>query len=1020
MKQQTVRVNDSSEGDEYLVVRLEHVEPPINVINIYGMQEGKEGEEGRQKVLDSWSRLQKELMLIESRNEAVLLMGDYNRALGADEWGVPGNKERTSYGGEMIRDLLKDGEYVLLNGLDLAVGGPWTRVDPANGGLSCLDLALASACLMPYLTAFIVDSSRSFTPRRAEYRRGVFGYTYTDHYSLEAEFLMPSSKQRGQTKPTWNVFKPGAFENYEKVSKKYSKKVEEIVEDEDLDIEEVIKNFDKIQDKIKYEAFGKTKVKQRIKPKDESINIESEEEGAKRLSKKEMAKLEEHINKIVTGSNNRCGNVFKMKNMVEGSKKSGQEAQAIKDPKTGDLVVASSEIKKVTLEYCLEVLSNNEPNEENKDAVDLKEELIQEIMENKDGKFHVTEEAFERVMDNLEKKNKRSYDFVVKSSSEFKRAIFKLCKRISCSENIPSRFFLTILIQLYKGKGCLQQLTNSRYLHIKDYLPRVFEALVVDDMKDDIVAASSKFQIGGKPGMRTMFHLFVFKSIMANCENSTNGKIFTVADLIKFFDKERLIDAVLSLRGSVDAKALRLWWLLNSRTVIRVRTGAGETEEGDAGPVLAQGSSGGSLASMRNIDEAVMDYFETSEEEDVYGAVRLQPAIFMDDILRSASGVEDTNAGNLRMCRMTQELCLEIHPTKSCYLVMGSPEYKDAIEREVQKTPIMFGEVALKRESCVTYLGDELHEGGLEASVEATIQARQGKVRGSIQALCALWGDYRMQVVGGAVGAIKVFEACIVSSLLNNAGTWIGITEKQEKQLDSFQNEFVRALLRLPASTPLPCLRGATALMGMKWRVWREKLNLVLSIRRQEEGVLACQLFEEQVSLGLPGLVPEVRDICQSIGLPDITRGRPDNVSNKKVEEHIFYTHLKCLKEELKEKAPHKGKELLRLDISKPQGYLLCSSLAEARMAFRVQNRMLDIPGDMRKRYTGRMGCSACLAWRQGEGGEETKDAPILTREHLEVCEGYAFLRTGRDLIVETDMTRFAMDVMRLRTKATV
>ena len=89
-------------------------------------------------------------------------------------------------------------------------------------------------------------------------------------------------------------------------------------------------------------------------------------------------------------------------------------------------------------------------------------------------------------------------------------------------------------------------------------------------------------------------------------------------------------------------------------------------------------------------------------------------------------------------------------------------------------------------------------------------------------------------------------------------------------------------------------------------------------------------------------------------------------------------------------------------------------------MAFRVQNRMLDIPGDMRKRYTGRIGCSACLVWRQGEAGEETKDTPILTRKHLEVCEGYAFLHTGRYLIVETDMMRLTIDVMRLRTMATV
>ena len=43
LRQQCVRVTDHSDGDEYLIVRLEHVEPALNIINFYGMMEGKEG-----------------------------------------------------------------------------------------------------------------------------------------------------------------------------------------------------------------------------------------------------------------------------------------------------------------------------------------------------------------------------------------------------------------------------------------------------------------------------------------------------------------------------------------------------------------------------------------------------------------------------------------------------------------------------------------------------------------------------------------------------------------------------------------------------------------------------------------------------------------------------------------------------------------------------------------------------------------------------------------------------------------
>ena len=84
LRQQAVRVTDNSDGDEFLIVRLEHVEPALNVINLYGMQEGKEGEEGKKRVLESWVRLKKELLLIEGRGEAVVVMGDYNRSVGCD------------------------------------------------------------------------------------------------------------------------------------------------------------------------------------------------------------------------------------------------------------------------------------------------------------------------------------------------------------------------------------------------------------------------------------------------------------------------------------------------------------------------------------------------------------------------------------------------------------------------------------------------------------------------------------------------------------------------------------------------------------------------------------------------------------------------------------------------------------------------------------------------------------------------------------------------------------------------
>ena len=147
LRQDVVKVSSNSEGDEYLVTRLESVEPALNIVNIYGQIEGRAG--GKENLLESWGRILKELSLIEARGEGVLILGDLNRGVGSDELGVPGNSPTVSYGGRLVRDLLASEEYCLLNGLALAEGGPWTREDSGDGGLSCLDLAICSRNMLP-------------------------------------------------------------------------------------------------------------------------------------------------------------------------------------------------------------------------------------------------------------------------------------------------------------------------------------------------------------------------------------------------------------------------------------------------------------------------------------------------------------------------------------------------------------------------------------------------------------------------------------------------------------------------------------------------------------------------------------------------------------------------------------------------------------------------------------------------------------------------------------------------------
>ena len=79
-------------------------------------------------------------------------------------------------------------------------------------------------------------------------------------------------------------------------------------------------------------------------------------------------------------------------------------------------------------------------------------------------------------------------------------------------------------------------------------------------------------------------------------------------------------------------------------------------------------------------------------------------------------------------------------------------------------------------------------------------------------------------------------------------------------------------LLKMPHSTPRLATRAMSGALGMRHLIWKEKLNLVAALRKLDDNTLAKEVFNSQLELGLPGLVKEAQDICEKIGIEDISR----------------------------------------------------------------------------------------------------------------------------------------------------
>ena len=70
------------------------------------------------------------------------------------------NKSNVSHGGQHIREMIKEKDYVVL--YNMAVGGPWTWVQQGKDSvMSCLDIAIIARNLFQYVKSVVIDKERA-------------------------------------------------------------------------------------------------------------------------------------------------------------------------------------------------------------------------------------------------------------------------------------------------------------------------------------------------------------------------------------------------------------------------------------------------------------------------------------------------------------------------------------------------------------------------------------------------------------------------------------------------------------------------------------------------------------------------------------------------------------------------------------------------------------------------------------------------------------------------------------------
>ena len=179
-----LKVTEGQDCNEFIITRHSKFQTPINVINLYSCQENRTAVN---VIRDQWQEIVEEVVKIEAKKENLIIIGDFNKHVGDI---IEGNHSKITEGGRLIRELLNNGDYVLLNSLTSKIkGGPFTRVEPSDPDnddkKSCIDFIIASSDLVKYVDEIVIDRDRKVTPSHAMKSNKL---TYPDHLAIMTSF----------------------------------------------------------------------------------------------------------------------------------------------------------------------------------------------------------------------------------------------------------------------------------------------------------------------------------------------------------------------------------------------------------------------------------------------------------------------------------------------------------------------------------------------------------------------------------------------------------------------------------------------------------------------------------------------------------------------------------------------------------------------------------------------------------------------------------------------------------------
>lgn len=814
------------------------------------------GENTRKQVLqNAYKEIECEIKSTKV-NEQLLICGDFNAKMEMEE-------QMESAAGEVMNKFLTKNGLIVMN-LSDKCQGKWTRVE--GNSKSAIDYVLTTSDC--YVKNMVIDEEKNFSVYYHKTDQGQTKIMYSDHNAIITKIEWKSMLELRNGEEKIRLMTKKGLMSYQRrleegeVSStintdndikeeylKWERNVTEIYESEKRSVKKqkmwkvnrkLIQNMKNLKRNIRKRKFtGREKfiARERIK----LIKQHCEEE----IRLKNRKAVEGITEKIKATGRTNLEPFWKHSKL--NNHKESKTGITIRD-KEGNRIDNKERILKEYENYYHELLkpkpATTTEGKETEEIVNSAVRCLGKLSMN-EPTTETTEEDINQAVKTLKERKASDSsgwrnEHVIYGGAEMKQSLKKLFTMVDEQKQIPESWEKMWIKAIFKDKR-IKKLDKTRGLFMTNIVGKIKEKVI--KARNDVAweKTASTFQCGGRKGTSTIDHTLTVLEIIQRNKYLGKPTYLVFIDMEKCFDKLWLESGILELWKSgmsvVDANTI---YEMNKRASITIDTPIGKTNIITVENTVKQGTIYGpricskEMEQINNLGRKTVTHYGPRIEIGILA--------YVDDLTSAGSkDIAEKAISNANIIEVKKKATINL--TKSKYMIINK---KVITESDELKTSVKNGQVSRTAE--YEYLGTWINQ---KANCELNIKKRKEKCQLVILKIEEMASCSRVGKLSTTM-KLELYNIVLIPTLLYNMAAWGRLEKKENEELEKFQGEMLKRLLKLPITTPYLGILYETGIWRIRDVMVYKKIMLLHNILTSNPDRIIKRIIIEQENYPIP------------------------------------------------------------------------------------------------------------------------------------------------------------------------